>query len=275
MYIDAHTHLDKYGSEIELALAEIEQHAIFTVSVSMEPTAYAKSKAIEKRSGWVVSTFGVHPWDAPAFHSKLETLIPLIDASPMIGEIGLDYYFVSEPEKHALQRDVFQHFARHGVSQNKILNIHSKGAEADVDRILGDIGARRVILHWYAGPLKQIPRFAEKGFYFTVGIGVLFSNRTRQIAKTIPADLLLTETDNPVGYQSLAGKLGTPSIICSVVETISELRGWSIEETKSIVRRNFLRLTAVDDWAQIAAKAVPESKFLITGLSGELLTKNT
>jgi TatD DNase family protein len=69
MYIDAHSHLDKYDSEIERAIAEIEQHQIPTVSVSMEPPAYAKSKAIEKRSGWVVSAFGVHPWDAPAFHT--------------------------------------------------------------------------------------------------------------------------------------------------------------------------------------------------------------
>ena len=79
---------------------------------------------------------------------------------------------------------------------------------------------------------------------------VLFSARIRQIARTIPADLLLTETDNPGGYQSLAGKTGMPSLIGSVVHTLSELRGWSVEETQSIIYRNFLRLVADDDWAK-------------------------
>ena len=87
MYIDAHAHLDKYDSEIAQAIAEIEQHEIRTISVSMEPTAYEKNKAIEKQSRWVVSTFGVHPWNAPEFHGKLEALHPLIDDSPMVGEI--------------------------------------------------------------------------------------------------------------------------------------------------------------------------------------------
>ena len=48
----------------------------------------------------------------------------------MLGEIGLDYHFVSEPKDHALQRDVFEFFVRQGISQKKILNIHSKGTEA-------------------------------------------------------------------------------------------------------------------------------------------------
>jgi TatD DNase family protein len=256
MYIDVHAHLDKYDdSEIAKAITEIEQHRILTVSVSMEPVAYTKGKAIEKRTRWVVSTFGVHPWNAPAFHTNLEALQPLIDDSPMVGEIGLDYFFVSEPENHALQRDVFQHFVKKGISQKKILNIHSKGAEADVDRILGDLGASRVIVHWYSGSLEQLRSLAEKGVYFTVGVEVLFSAQIRQIAKAVPSDRLLAETDNPGGYQALTGNPGMPTIIGSVIQTLSELRGWSIEETKNVVRRNFLRLVDNDAWAKGLIKA--------------------
>jgi TatD DNase family protein len=250
MYIDAHAHLDKYDSEIAQAITEIEQHKILTISVSMEPTAYAKHKAIEKQTSWVVSTFGVHPWNAPAFHAKLEALQPLIDDSPMVGEIGLDYHFTSEPNDHALQRDVFEYFVKQAISQKKILNIHSKGAEADLDRILGDLGARRAILHWYSGPIQQLHSLAEKSMYFTVGVEILFSSHVQKIAKAIPSPLLLTETDNPGGYRWLTGNSGMPSLIGSVVQTLSELRGWSVEETKDIIQHNFLRLVDNDDWAQ-------------------------
>ena len=250
MYIDAHAHLDKYDSQLPQAIEEIEEHEIFTLSVSMNPEGYAKSKAIDRQSPWVLSTFGVHPWNAPTFHSRLESLQPLIDGSPMIGEIGLDYHFIPEPENHALQREVFLHFVRQGVSQEKILNIHSKGAEADVDQILGELGARRAIVHWYAGPLQQLHSLSEKGVYFTIGVEVLFNAAIQQIARSVPASLLLTETDNPGGYRWLTGKLGMPSILTQVVNKLSELRGWSAEETKAIVLQNFLRLAGEDDWAK-------------------------
>ena len=250
MYIDAHAHLDKYDLELPRVLDEIERHEVFTISVSMEPEAYAKSRAIDGKTEWVVSTFGVHPWNAPEFHSQLEVLQPLIDTSPMVGEIGLDYHFVKEAEKHALQRDVFVYFVQKGVAQKKILNIHTKGAEPDVDRILGELGADRAIVHWYSGPIAQLHALAEKGVYFTIGVEVLFSEAIQEIAQVIPSSLLLTESDNPGGYRWLSGEPGMPSILTQVVQKLSALRGWSEEETKSIVLHNFLRLAGDDEWAR-------------------------
>ncbi len=85
MFIDAHAHLGKYDFQLPQVIEDIEQREIFTISVSMDPEEYAKSKAIDEENEWIVSTFGVHPWNAPAFHSRLETLRPLIDDSPMVG----------------------------------------------------------------------------------------------------------------------------------------------------------------------------------------------
>jgi TatD DNase family protein len=250
MYIDAHAHLDKYDAQLPLAIEEIEQHEIFTIGVSMDPEGYAKSRAIDEQTEWVLSTFGVHPWNAPAFHSQLEALQPLIDASPMVGEIGLDYHFVSAPENHSIQRDVFRHFVKQGIAQKKILNIHTKGAEADVDRILGELGAHRGIIHWYSGPIRQLHALAEKGMYFTIGVEVLFSAAIQKIAKSVPQSLLLTETDNPGGYHWLTGELGMPSIIVQVVHKLAEIHGWSAEETKTLVLKNFLRLAGDDEWVK-------------------------
>ena len=250
MYIDAHAHLDKYDSQLPQVIEEIERNEIFTISVAMDPEAYAKSKAIDEQTEWVLSTFGVHPWNAPTFHSQLEALQPLIDASPMVGEIGLDYHFIPEAENHALQREVFLHFVKQGVSQKKILNIHSKGAETDVDRILGELGACRTIVHWYSGPIQQLHSLAEKGVYFTVGVEVLFSPTIQEIAKSIPSSLLLTETDNPGGYRWLTGGLGMPSIISPVVRKLSQLRGWSEGETQELVLHNFFQLVGDDEWAK-------------------------
>jgi TatD DNase family protein len=248
MYVDAHAHLDKYDSELSEMLDEIERNEIFTVSVSMNPRSYAKSREIDEQSQWVVTSFGVHPWDAPEFCGQLESLDPLIDTSPMVGEIGLDYHFVTEPDKHVIQREVFKYFVQKGVSQEKILNIHSKGAEADVDRILGELEAKRAIIHWYSGPIQELEKLVEKGFYFSVGVEILVNPHIQDITKAIPASQLLTETDNPGGYRWLTGESGRPSIIKSVVEMISDIRGWKHRETERLIIDNFLQLTSNDSW---------------------------
>jgi TatD DNase family protein len=64
-------------------VAQIEECEIFTISVSMEPGGYAKSRAINHQTDWVVSTFGIHPWNASRFHARMEEFQPLIDSSPM------------------------------------------------------------------------------------------------------------------------------------------------------------------------------------------------
>jgi len=98
--------------------------------------------------------------------------------------------------------------------------------------------------------MQQLHTLAEKGVYFTVGVEVLFSATIQEIAKSVPSSLLLTETDNPGGYHWLTGGIGMPSIITPVVHKLSELRGWSAEETKSIVLHNFLQLVGDDVWAK-------------------------
>jgi len=248
MYVDAHAHLDKYDAELPEILDDIESNEIFTVSVSMNPESYVRSRKIAEESQWVVTSFGVHPWDAPQFRNRLESLDPLIESSPMLGEIGLDYHFVTEPEKHVIQREVFKYFVRKAVSQGKILNVHSKGAEADVDAILGELGAKRAIIHWYSGQAKELRSLIEKGFYFTVGVEVLSSSHIQAITKAIPASQLLTETDNPGGYRWLTGKVGRPAIIRSVVEMISDTRGWDHRETEGLIVENFMQLVRKDTW---------------------------
>jgi TatD DNase family protein len=250
MFVDAHAHLDKYDAELPAIIQEIEANQIFTLSVSMDVESYLKSKQLDAKSKWILSTFGIHPWNAPAVHRNLESLDALIADSPMIGEIGLDYHFVKESEQYGPQLDVFEYFVRKGVEQNKILNIHSKGAEADVDSILGNYNAQRAIVHWYSGTLDILKKLTDKGIYITVGVEMLTDPHIQAIAKAVPAELLLTETDNPGGYRWLTGTMGKPVLIKSVVEKLSELRGWEPEQTRARIFESFMRLAVADEWAQ-------------------------
>ena len=104
MLIDAHAHLDHYGDELESALGEINQHRIFTIGNSMDLPSYRRNLEIAEMCDLVLPTFGIHPKRAPQYAGRLRDLNQVIEQSPMIGEIGLDFHWVEDAAQYPAQR---------------------------------------------------------------------------------------------------------------------------------------------------------------------------
>jgi len=132
MLIDAHAHLDRYEDELDHALEEIMQHNIFTLSNSMDLPSYKRNLEIAEKCELVLPLFGVHPWKASEYADNLQDLNKTIQQSPMLGEIKLDYYFIKDASRYSLQRKVFEFFLTQAKKQEKIVNLHTKGAEKEV-----------------------------------------------------------------------------------------------------------------------------------------------
>jgi TatD DNase family protein len=166
----------------------------------------------------------------------------------MLGEIGLDHRFVEDASQYPAQRLVFEFFLTAAKGQDKIVNLHTSGAERETLRLLARYGIHRAIVHWYSGPLDILREVISQGLYFTVGVGVLHSDHIRAIAREIPAAQLLTETDNPVGEKWLTGIPGMPHLIEDVIQALAELRGTTAEAIAQTVQVNFARLIRNDPW---------------------------
>jgi TatD DNase family protein len=252
MLIDAHSHVDRYDREdaraLESALAEIAQHRIFTVSVSMDLPSYKRNLEIGEKCDWVLPAFGVHPWNALEYVDRLQDLDGAIERSPLIGEIGLDHYFVENAAAYPDQRKVLEYFLGAAKEQAKIVNLHTKGAEKEVLELLEQYDIPRVIVHWYSGPLDIFRELAARGVYFTVGVEVLYSEHIQTIAQEIPAGRLLTETDNPGGPRGFIGGPGMPALVKDVVRGIAEARKTTVEAIVEAVRANFIELIRDDPW---------------------------
>jgi TatD DNase family protein len=246
VYVDAHAHLDRYGDELGEALAEIERDRLFTVSVSMDPPSYRANVEIAAACELVVPTFGVHPWNAPAHAGRLGELREPAAESAMLGEVGLDFRFVDDASAYPAQREVFEFFLQAAAEQHKIVNLHTSGAEEEVLALLRRYDVRRVVVHWYSGPLDLLDEFVAEGAYFTVGVEVLHSEHIREIARRLPAERLLTETDNPGGAEWLTGSPGRPSLIKDVFAGIAEARGVGAEDVAALARDNFADLIEGD-----------------------------
>lgn len=248
MLIDAHCHLDRYEENLPYALEQIKQHGIFTISNSMDLPSYKQNVKIAATSDLILPVFGIHPWNASEYVGCLNDLDWAVSESPMIGEIGLDYHFVKETSRYDDQREVFEYFLRAASRQRKIVIVHTKGAESETFQLLKKYNTERVIIHWYSGPWHILKAMVEHGFYFTIGVEVLISQHIQDIAGYLPAEQMLTETDNPGGSALLAGNIGTPLLIKDVIGKLAEIRGTSDRIIMATVQDNLIRVGDNDPW---------------------------
>lgn len=248
MLIDAHVHLDKYGDLLDQALGEIDRQRIFTVATAMDVPSYLELREIAARSELVLPTFGIHPRRAAEYVDRLAELDKYIDMSPAIGEIGLDLHWVKDTGTYPAQRKVLEYFIAAAGAQNKFVNLHTKAGEKEILDLLVKYNVRRAIIHWYSGPLDVLKEMIDFGCYFTIGVEVLYSDYIKEIAKAVPDELLLTETDNPGALKWLKknDEVGMPSSIGDVVSALATLRNLAPVDIETIVHANFTRLIGDD-----------------------------
>ena len=240
--VDAHAHLDKYcDDELDSVVGQIEADRILTISVSVDPRSFARARTIADRCRLVVPTFGVHPWEAPRLVGILDELEAICATSPMIGEIGLDHRFVTDPRSRAAQRVVLDSLLDVAVEQRKMVHVHSSGAEAETAAMLRSRRIDRVIMHWYSGDFETLGALIDRGVLFTVGAAVLHSAHVRRIAARIPDDQVLIETDNPGGQDWLTGQRGQPRLLHRIESELAGLRGTTPRRLRSLVRANLRR----------------------------------
>jgi TatD DNase family protein len=248
MLIDAHAHVDKYGDILDQALDQIQQYQIFTIATAMDVPSYSALQTIGQRSNLILPTFGIHPRRAPEYANRLAELGPLIEQSPAIGEIGLDFHWVKDSSTYPAQLKVLEYFLAAAREQKKFINLHTKGAEKEILNLLERYDIQRAIIHWYSGPLDILRALVQFGAFFTIGVEVLYSEVISAIARQIPDQLLLTETDNPGGLKWLKGVIGMPAEIQKVVDALAELRGVSATFVAQTIHDNFSCLIAGDPW---------------------------
>lgn len=242
MYIDSHTHLDFFEDNIEIAINEINKNKIITLANSMDVESYMKNKEYSKKSKYIKPCFGIHPWKASQFKGSLKELIPYIEESELIGEIGLDYVWVEDTSTYDRQREIFNFILKESVKRNKIVNLHTKGAESDIYSELKKYSYSKAIIHWYSGDMDTLDKLISLGCYFTISVDVGYSDITNKVLDKIPLDKLLVETDGPTALEWVNGEYGYPRIIKDVVKSVAEYKNVSNEKLINIIYKNYNEL---------------------------------
>ena len=206
----------------------------------MDIDSYLLNEEYGKRSEYIIPCFGIHPWSAGSFSGELEELIPYIEESKVIGEIGLDYVWVEDKSTFPKQREIFKFILKESIKRKKIVCLHTKGAEEEIYNILKEHSYNKVIIHWYSGNLDVLDKFIKLGCYFTISVDIGYSKVTEEVLKRIPLDKLLSETDGPTALEWVNGVYGYPSEVKRVVNDISKLL--KRDDIKSIIMENWRKL---------------------------------
>lgn len=115
-----------------------------------------------------------------------------------IGEVGLDYWWVKDPERRSVQRALLEQMARLSVELDLPLNVHSRSAGHYTVDLLLAAGVRRVLMHAFDGKVSHAVRAAEAGYLFSVPPSVVRSDQKQKLVRRLPLESLALESDSPV-----------------------------------------------------------------------------
>lgn len=264
--IDTHCHLemDAFGKDREDVIKRAKEaglEAIITIGSDFEGCKGAV--ALSEKHDFVYATVGIHPHDAKDFTENVFNQIKkwTTPAHPplskrkrhggkivAIGEIGLDYHYDHSPRE--IQREVFKKQLQYAKEINLPVVIHSREAKKDTLKILEESNITKGIMHCFSGDVDMAERAMAMGFYISIAGPVTFKNaaKLKEIAKAIPDDYLLIETDAPyLTPEPYRGKRNEPAFIVHTAKAIADLRGVSFEDIDRITTLNAKRLFNINE----------------------------
>ncbi len=253
MLIDSHCHLDRldlaaHAGSLDAALEAARAAGVghfLCIGVSADNAATVKGLA--ERYADVDCSVGVHPLDLePGVEPALDWLLGEL-AHPKvvaIGETGLDYYY--EPESAALQQASFRLHLEAARITGKPVIVHTREARADTLALLREAALPQAgVLHCFTEDWEMAKAALDIGFYISLSGIVTFRNAEalREVARQVPADRLLVETDSPyLAPVPHRGKPNLPQYVREVAEYLAVLRGVSYETLAEQTSSNFKRL---------------------------------
>jgi TatD DNase family protein len=252
--VDSHCHLNYEGladrQEEVLAAARARGVQGF-LNISTRQKEWGEVVGAAERHPDVWASIGVHPHEADAHPDLGAAALVEAAAHPRviaIGVCGLDYYY--DKSDRAAQRERFGAHIEAARLTGLPLVVHTRDAEDDTAEILTrEVGKGGVsgVLHCFTGSAELARTALDLGFYVSISGIVTFKNAKdlQEVAKTIPQDRLLVETDSPfLAPVPHRGQTCEPAFVADTAAFLSDLRDEPLDELAAATTSNFFRLFA-------------------------------
>lgn len=253
-YFDSHAHLtsEMLYPEIDALLDRASKAAVGNIAnICTDIDTLEKGLELVKRFPWIHNVAATTPHDIEA---EGELFFPIVTAAAKrgdlvaIGESGLDYYYY--PHSAALQQHYLRRYLQLALECQLPIVIHCREAFADLFKTIDDAYMQAGkhapgVLHCFTGSVHEAHEIAARGWFLSLSGIVTFKKSTvlQQVAKEIPLERLLIETDAPfLAPQSKRGKKNEPSYIAETARCIADLKGISVERVAAVTNENAFSL---------------------------------
>ena len=252
MLIDSHCHLDYFTpAELPDVLARAAQAGVgemVTIGTRLQQSIEMRSLAEAHENLWC--TIGIHPHSAAEFPVPEPEVIAALADHPKvigIGESGLDYFYDKAPRD--IQQTSFRAHIRAAALAGLPLAIHARDADSDIARILReerDSGQNfQFLLHCFSSTRVLAEAAMAMDGYFSFSGILTFpkSGELRDIARDVPLDRLLVETDAPyLAPVPFRGKRNEPAWVAHTAKVLAQVRAMPAEALADQTTQNFRRL---------------------------------
>ncbi|MEN3980054.1 TatD family hydrolase [Acinetobacter sp. CWB-B33] len=253
MFTDTHCHLTlldltPYGGDLDLALEQARKAGVSRfMSISVDLDDHIQLAATAARHADVGYSVGVHPCEDPATMARATTdyLVELAQPEKVwaLGETGLDYFhstdFIQE------QKECFARHIHASQTVKKPVVVHTRAAKQDTVDIIRAEKSTHGILHCFTEDWETAKAVLDCGYYISFSGIVSFKNAQdlRDVAKQVPLDRVLIETDSPyLAPMPYRGKSNEPKYVPYVAKALSDVYDKSLEEMALITKQNFENL---------------------------------
>ncbi|TES55496.1 TatD family deoxyribonuclease [Halalkalibacterium halodurans] len=251
MLFDTHVHLnaDQFDEDQEEVIKRAQEAGVKEmVVVGFDEKTIHRALALVERYDFIYAAVGWHPVDAIDMKDEHLVWLEELAGHPKVvalGEMGLDYHWDKSPKD--VQKEVFRKQIALAKKVKLPIVIHNRDADRDIVDVLREEDAGQVggIMHCFGGSVEIARECMEMNFYISLGGPVTFKNakRPKLVAKEVPLDRLLIETDCPyLAPHPYRGKRNEPAYVKLVAEQIAELKDIPYEEVAKVTTANARKL---------------------------------
>jgi len=254
MLVDSHCHLDfpDFADDLDGVVARAKDAGIgWMLTIGTHITKFDQVRAVAERFDNIWCTVGIHPHEAAREPETDAVQLQTLAEHPKViglGETGLDYFYEKGPREE--QQRNFRSHIQAARETGLPLIVHARNADVDTADILEEEyakGAFPGLLHCFSSGPGLAKRALDLGFYISFSGIVTFKNaeEVRRVAKDVPLNQLLVETDAPyLAPVPNRGKTNEPAFTALTAAKVAELKGLEAEEFATVTTDNFFRLFA-------------------------------
>jgi TatD DNase family protein len=260
LYIDSHAHVEgeRFQADRTEMLARAREaglERILAIGSGTGPGTYDCGLKVAEQYDWIFASTGLHPHEATVATETDYQEMAALARNPKIiawGEIGLDYFYDHSPRD--IQKEVFLRHMELASAAKLPIIIHCRPSNSSENAWDDTLEMLRThwapsglsgILHCFTGEWKHAQAALDIGFYISFAGNVSYpkAENIRDVAKQVPADRILIETDSPyLAPVPHRGKRNEPAFVVNTAEAIAQIRGVTKEEIGEQTTRNFYEL---------------------------------